>query len=867
MMAYTSPLPRPRASPSQGASASVPSGQSSIRRILTVPNDSYYECDTTKPIHMQFSRVFRNMRFLRDLSYGMRLFRRNPAFYLLGVAIIALGIGASTAIFSLIDGVLLNPLPYRDPGRLAVIWSDFSRQRGSSRALTAPSLFFDWREHSQSFESMAAFTYSNATFTALDQPITPPTHIVTPNFFGTLGIQPFRGRTFLAEEGRPGKDDVVLISYSLWHSVFGGAESAVGSFVELDNRSVRIVGVLPPGYRPPNNGITVQPDLFLPASFESQRMERAQRSMVIIGRLRDGVSVPQARAEIAAITTRIARETPAGSTPDSLVNAIRDDLTGEFRKPFLLLQCAVGMMLLIACANVANLLLARYSSRAYEFSVRTAIGASRGEIVWQLLAENLFLSGLGAIGGLVFAAWSLRPMLALAPVAGGLPFADQVHISPGALGFALGLSLLSSILFGLAPARHASRGTAQHLGESGRSRSASRSRALWRNGLIAAEIGLSVVLIASAGLLVQTFLHLSKQSWGFDPDKVLLIRNSLRGDQYRSASAQHNYFRQAARKLRELPGIESVSAVNAPPPLAPYAPARFVPSGQPLDPGHDPTASVLSVLPEYFETLRTPILSGRSISDADTAESAPVAVVSQSAVKRYFPTGDPVGQSFRLNGSDHRDWRIVGVAKDIRLAGLDTHAPDVLYFPHAQMPISTMSFLIRARTAPMAIANTAERTLWSLGRSMNVYQIAPLQERLSNSYWQSRFTMALLVIFAGLALLLAIVGVYGVMSYLASQRTQEIGIRIAIGASPSDVIWLVTSQGLKAAAAGLAAGIVGYVAISRLLAGQLFGVSATDPFTLLAASAGLMLVCMGASVVPAFRAVRIDPLRALRHNG
>jgi putative ABC transport system permease protein len=816
---------------------------------------------------MNLLHVFRDMRFLRDLLYGLRLFRRNPAFYLLAVLIIALGIGATTAIFSLIDGVLLNPLPYREPARLAVIWSDFSRQNGNSRALTAPALFFDWRDHSRSFESLAAFTYSNTTFTALDQPVTPPAHIVTPNFFETLGVQPYRGRTFLADEGVRGKDDVALISYSLWQSVFGGNESTVGSSVELDGRSVRIVGILPAGYRPPNNGITVQPDLFLPASFESQRMERVQRSMVIVGRLREGVLVAQARSEIAAITTRIASQTPTGTTPDSLVNAIRDDLTGEFRKPFFLLQCAVGIMLLIACANVANLLLARYSSRGYEFSVRTAMGASRAQIVRQLLVENLLLSGLGALGGVALAAWSMKPMLALVPAAGGLPFAEQIHISPNALVFALGLSLLSSVLFGLAPARHASRGIAQQLGESGRSRSASRSSAFWRNSLIAAEIGLSLVLMACAGLLVQTFLHLSKESWGFEPNNVLLIRNSLRGDQYRTPSAQHNHFEEAARKLRELPGVEAVSAVNAPPPLAPYAPARFLPSGQPLDPGHDPTATLLSVLPGYFETLRTPILSGRTISDSDSADSAPVAVISQSVAKRYFPTGDPVGQSFRLNGSDRRDWRIVGVAKDIRLAGLNTHAPDVLYFPHAQMPASTMSFLIRTRSAPMAIANTAELTLWRLGRSMNVYQVAPLEERLSGSYWQSRFTMALLVIFAGLALVLATVGVYGVMSYLATQRTQEIGIRMAIGASPSDVLWLVTSQGLRAAATGLLAGAAGYLAISRLLAGQLFGVSATDPLTLMGASVGLMLVCMAASVVPALRAVRIDPLRALRHNG
>jgi len=807
------------------------------------------------------------MPLVRDLVHGLRLFRRNPAFYLLAVAIMSLGIGATTAIFSLIDGVLLNPLPYRDGERLAVIWSDFSRLKGNSRAFTAPALFFDWRERSGSFQSMAAFASTNRTFTALERPLTALTHEVTPNLFDVAGVEAFRGRTFFADEGLPGKDDVALISYSLWHSAFSGAESVVGSTVELDGRSVRIVGILPPDYRMPNNGITVPPDLFVPASFDNRRMERVYRSMVVIGRLRDGVSLAQARAEVAAITAQILRETPEGTTPPgALVNAIRDDLTGDFRRPFFLLQSAVAVMLLIACANVANLLLARYSARSYEFCVRTAIGASRGQLVRQLLAENLALSGMGAIGGILFAAWSVRPMLALVPAAAGLPFADQVHVSGEALAFALGLSLLCSVLFGLAPARQASN-AAQHLAESSRSRSAGRSSALWRNTLIAGEIGLSLILVASAGLLVQTFLHLSSRSWGFEPHNVLTMRNSLRGEAYRTASAQRNYFEAAVRKLREIPGVESASAVSFSPPLAPYAPSRFVPSGQPVDPGHDPTATVLTVLPGYFETLHTPMVSGRSIADADTADSTPAAVISRSVARRYFPKGDPVGQSFRLIGSDRREWRIVGVAQDIRAQGLDAQAPDVIYFPHSQMTVPTMSFMIRTRAAPMTIANTAERSLWSLGKLMNVYGVAPLEDRLSDSYWQSRFTMSLLAIFSGLALLLAAAGVYGVMSYLAAQRTQEIGIRIAIGASPSHVIWLVTNQGLRAAAAGLAAGTAGFLAISRLLAGQLFGVSATDPLTLAAAAAGLMLICMAASTVPAFRAIRIDPLRALRHNG
>jgi putative ABC transport system permease protein len=809
------------------------------------------------------------MSFARDLFYGFRLCRRNPGFYLLAVLIISLGIGATTAIFSLIDGVLLHPLPYRDSGHLAVIWSDFSRLRGNGRAFTAPAVFFDWRESSRSFEGMAAFTSTNRTFTAFDQPITPLVHEVTPNFFDVAGIQALRGRTFLPDEGMPGKDGVALISYSLWLSVFAGSESVVGSSVELDGRSVRIVGVLPPVYRPPNNGITAQPDLFVPSSFESQRMERVQRSMVVIGRLRDGVSIAQARAEIAAITAQIARENPEGATPPSaLVNAIRDEMTGEFRRPFFLLQAAVGIMLLIACANLANLLLARYSARGYEISVRTAIGASRGQIVRQLLAENLALSGSGALGGILIAAWSLRPMLALIPAAAGLPFADQVHVSPAALAFALGSSLFSSVLFGLAPARQASRArAAQYLGESGRSGIAGRSNTLWRNALIAGEIGLSLILLASASLLVQTFLHVSRQSWGFDATNVLNIRNALRGEAYRTPLAQRIHYETALRKLREIPGVLSASAVNFPPPVAPFAPTRFLPSGQAPDPGHDPTATVLIVMPGYFETLRTPIVSGRSISDADTADSAPAAVISQSVAKRFFPKGDPVGQSFRFNGGDRRQWRVVGIALDVRAAGLNAQTPDVLYLPHAQAPAPTMSFVIRTRADPMAVANTAQQSLWSLGKLMNVYNVRPLEQFLSESYWQSRFTMALLAIFAGLALLLATAGIYGVMSYLAAQRRQEIGVRIAIGASPFHIVWLVTNQGLRAAAAGLAAGTAGYLALSRVLAGQLFGVSATDPPTLVAAGAGLLVVCMAAGAAPALRAVRIDPLRALRQNG
>jgi putative ABC transport system permease protein len=587
---------------------------------------------------------------------------------LLGVLIISLGIGASTAIFSLIDGVLLNPLPFRNSARLAVVWSDFSRLRGYSRALTAPALFFDWRERSRSFAGMAAFVNSNRTFTSFDQPITPFTHEVTPNFFDVAGVQAFRGRTFLRDEGLPGKDGVALISYSLWRSAFGGSESTVNSYVELDGQSVRIVGVLPPGYRPPNNGITVTTGSFR-AGFVREPAHGACGSL-------DGGHRPIARWRFIGASARRDR----GDHRPNRTRKFRRNHPAQRRR-----ECdsrrhdePIPAAFLPAPIRGGHHAADRLRERR-----ESAAGAILGPRIRVFRTHrdrrfapadcaavprrSLVLSSMGAIGGILFAAWCLRPMLSLAPAAAGLPFADQVHVSPQALAFALGLSLLCAVFFGLAPARQASRAiAADHLGGLGRSRSAGRSSAVWRNALIAGEIGLSLILLASAGLLVQTFLHLSKQSWGFEPANVLTIRNVLRGESYRTASAQRNHFDAALCKLREIPGVESVSAISFPPPLAPFAPSPFVISGQPADLGHDPRASVLSVMPGYFETLGTRIVSGRSISEADTADSAPVAVISQSVVKRYFPKGDPVGQSFRMNGMDRRDWRIVGVAQDIR---------------------------------------------------------------------------------------------------------------------------------------------------------------------------------------------------------
>ncbi len=806
-------------------------------------------------------------QFLSDAVYGCRLFRRNWGSSLLAVWIIALGIGSTTAIFSLIDGILLNPLPYREPDRLALIWSDFSRFGGNRKAFSAAADYFDWKERSTSFQDMAAYYNTNRTFTALDQPLTPLTHEVTANFFDVVGVRALRGRTFLKGEDVPGHDQVAIISYSLWRAAFGGAESVMGSKVELDGRTATIVGILPPDFRIVNNAINVQPDLWVPNSFESQRQERKQRPLVVVGRLRSGALLGQARAELAAVSEQISRQNAADVTPHTVaVNAIRDELTADFRGTFLLLQGAVAIMMLIACANITNLLLVRYAARGREFALRIALGASRAQIVSHLLTESLLLSLAGGTLGVVLAKFSLAPILALVPGSAGLPFADQVDVSLRAAAFAFTLSTATSVLFGLAPARQAFRsGLAAGLNETSRGGTAGRRSAVWRNVLIASEVGLSLLLVASAGLMIQTFWKLQHRPWGFEPAHVLTLRNSLRGESYASPAARRNHFAMAAARLGEIAGVESATAVSFPPPLAPIAPVRFVPGGS-VDPGRDCTAFILSVLPRYFETLRTPILSGRAITEADTADTARVAVISQALARRYFTDTPAVGQSLRVIDRLQGEWRIVGIAADVQGAGLADEAQPVIYFPHAQAPDSVMTFVLRTRGDPMAVAPAAERTLWQLGRMMNVYATFPMEQRLTENFWQSRFTMALLTIFAALALSLAAGGVYAVMSLVTAQRTREIGIRTAVGASAANVVRTVVWQGARPAAIGIACGLAGSLAFGRALSSRLYGVSASDPFTLAAASAILMLVAVGACMVPAMRAARIDPLRALREG-
>ncbi|HEY1340622.1 MAG TPA: FtsX-like permease family protein, partial [Bryobacteraceae bacterium] len=531
-----------------------------------------------------------------------------------------------------------------------------------------------------------------------------------------------------------------------------------------------------------------------------------------------------------------------------------------------LLLGAVAIMLLIACANVANLLLARSAARARELAMRTALGASRAQIVRQMLAESATLFLMGGVAGVVLAKFSLPLLVRLVPATAGVPFLEQVDVNLPVLAFALAVSALTSLVFGMAPARQALHADViEVLKEGGRSRTPGREGARWRNVLIVGELALSLVLLAGAGLMIQTFWRLSRFDSGFDAARVLTVRNSLRGPEYATPAARRNHFARAAEKLAQLPGVESVSAISFPVPLTGLVGARFIRPNRPVEPGHESTAVPLIVLPRYFETMGIPVVEGRGISEADTADSPTVAVISKTLARRYFQDSDPVGQSVRLvNGP--LTFRIVGICGDIRNGGLTPEPQPILYLSHAQIPVPIMTFLLRTRSDPGALGPVAERTLWSTGRLMNVYMTMPLEQRVQEGFWQSRFTMILLSVFAGLALALATAGLYAVISYLTSQRTQEIGIRMALGARPRDVLLIVTREGVLLAAAGVAIGGVASLVLGRLIATRLYGVQPADPATLGAVAGVLILAAAAACAIPAMRAARLDPGQALRRE-
>jgi predicted permease len=801
---------------------------------------------------------------LRDLRFATRMLAKNPSFAAISILALALGIGANTAIFSVVNAVLIRPLPFEDADRLVLLWGNVRRQAVERRGASFAD-YLDWREQSKSYESMAA--YWDATFTDYtgDEPERLNGETVASAYFPLLGVAPIAGHAFTASDDQPGAPQTALIGHGLWMRRFGGSADAVGKSLRIDRATVTVIGILPEGFR----GLTDRAELWMSTgsqvNAEGQR-DRGSRWFAAVARLKPGVSIQQAQAEIAGIASGLERAYPATNEKRSVELAwLNREILGDLRLALLVILGAVGLVLLIACANVANLLLAQAERRQKEVSIRLALGASRARLVRQLVTEAVLLSLIGGALGVVFAWWGVDALLAASPVQ--FPSFAKVRIDLTVAMFAVLASLLTGLLLGVAPAFHAGAGKLYDtLKEASGRSSAGTGRQRFRSALVVAEVALSVVLLIGAGLLIRSFRHVLGVDPGFNPEHLLAMRIGLpRVDQANPAASVTA--RAILERMASLPSVQSVS-IGTDIPLAGDGNATFYSAkGQPpVTAQNRPRAYVHRTAPGFFATLGIALVRGRDFLPTETEG---VAIVSENVARRFWPGGDPIGQSIKTGPaeSDSPWLTIVGVVAETKYRALPrnpTSDPD-LFFPFNRPP---RQFAVFLRTAgdPSGLAAAVRNELKQLDRTAVVYNLATLTERAGEQTAQARFTSWLMGIFSAAALLLAVIGIYGVMSYAVTRRTQEIGVRMALGASVGDVLGMVVRQGLAMILVGLAIGLALAVGLTGLISTMLFGVSATDPATYAAVSGVLVVVAVAATYLPARRATRIDPTSALRYE-
>ncbi len=802
------------------------------------------------------------MGWLQDLRYGLRVLAKSPGFAAAAVAALALGIGANTAIFSVVDAVLIRPLAYREPERLLVVWETF-KARKQVRNVVSPANFLEWQAQNTVFEDIAALTDFRLNLTGAGEPEELQAQIATANLFTVLGVNAARGRTFLPEEGLPNAANVVVLSHELWERRFGADPAVIGKSLNLGAEAHTVIGVMPRGFRFLNKA-----ELWVPHRLDRSRNYRqmAGRYLASVARLKPGVSLEQARAEMETIARRLEQDYPEFNKGWS-VNPVplEEQIEGEMQRPLAVLLVAVGLVLLIACANVANLLLARAASRQREIAIRTSLGAERWRVVRQLLTESLVLAALGGAAGLLVARWGVDGLVAVAPK--NLPRLDEIGIDIRVLAFTMLLCILTAVVFGLGPAVLAVRANPQEsLKEGGRSvLGGLRSRRL-SSAFVMAEVALSLLLLIGAGLLIRSFQRLTAVNPGFQTENLLTARVTLPGSQYQPAQ-RVAFFRQAVERIATLPGVRSASAVSWLPFGGMRSATGFIIEGRPKPaPGERPVTDVRTVLPNYFRTMGIPLLRGRDFTERDTAEAPRPFVINQALAQKYWQNEDPIGKRIAVHMGDAVLGEIVGIVADIKDQTLDGQILPTVFYPHSHLTYSGMTLVVRATGDVSGLARSVTGVVRSLDPNQPVADIRTMNEVLAASVSRQRFNMLLLVVFAGLAAILAAVGIYGVMSYAVAQRTHEIGVRIAIGAQRGDVLRLVLRQGLMLAAGGAALGLAGAVALTHLMEALLYGVKPTDPWTFATVTALLMAVALFAAYLPALRATRVDPMEALRYE-
>ena len=801
---------------------------------------------------------------IKDVRYGVRSLWKRPGFTAIAVITLALGIGANTAIFSVVNAVLLKPLPFNEPERLVWVWD--TQPQLATTPTSLPD-FLGWKQQNQSFDHLAAFQ-SGKMFLDAGDGITTDTQLglVTPELFSVFHVNPILGRTFTSEETLPGRFRVAVLSHSIWQSRFGSDPTVSGRTIQLNGAAYTIIGVMQPGFSYPDRA-----ELWRPLPIDPARLDPGPHYLKVIGRLKPGVALAQAQADMSTIAARLSQQNREKNAGHGVkLERLANVVIGDIGLALYVLLGAVGFVLLIACANLANLMLARVGAQQKEIAVRTALGASRLRIVRQLLIESIILAIGGGVIGLLLAIWAVSWVVSLS--ADTIPRVQEISVDPRVAGFTLLVSVITGVLFGLAPALQVSRpDLTDALKEGGRTTAGLRKNRL-RSALVISEVALSLVLLVGAGLMIRSFAKLNQVDPGFKPAQVLTMGVALLRARYPADEQVAQTYSQILERTTAVPGVVSAGAISDLPLTGSNTSDSFTIEGRPpIAKEAEPSTEYHVVTPRYFESMGIPLLSGRDVAHTDTRQSPNVVVINEVFARRHFAGENPLGHRLRLQGQERDPLLIIGVVGNVRQLGLDEQLTPEVYVPLLQDPLSTtyqrsMTIVARTKSDPGAIAGPLRAAVASVDKSLPVYALKAMTEHLHESLARRRFNLILLTVFSGVALALAAVGIYGVISYGVTQRTHEMGIRMALGAKPRDVVQLVVRQAMVLALGGVGIGLLAAWALTRLMKSLLFNVGATDPLTFVAIAALMSLIALLACLIPARRATKVDPLVALRYE-
>ena len=809
--------------------------------------------------------------FFRDLRYAVRLLFKSPGFTAIAVLSIALGIGANTTVFSVINGVLLKSLPYNDPDSLVLLWGNVTSEvhlKGHNQVSATDVA--DYRAQSSVFEDVATFAGWYPIMSGGTEAERIPAIQVGDGFFKVMKGTPLLGRVFTPEEQEDGKDFVIVLGHALWQRRFAGDPNIVGKSIPLNGRPYTVVGVMGPDFRPlPASLVAPEGQYYRPVAEKYDDKARDERHLRAIARLKPGVTVAQAQSEVNVIAQRIEQQHPQTNKNQGIhIVSMSDEIVGGIRPTLWLIFGAVVFVLLVACANVANLLLARSSVRHKEITIRSAMGAGRSQLIRQLLTESLLLSVVGGALGLALAFWGTS----LVSSAGSQinPMFQNIQLDMRVLLFTLGISIVTGLIFGLAPALQISKpNLTESLKEGGRSSGAGGSRNRLRSALVVSEIAMTLVLLVCAGLLIRTVMRLRSVDTGFNPQNILAMNIGLPAIKYPKPENRIAFFKQTTERIASLPGVKAAGITSVLPLSDNFDGRGLIVEDYPRADGDEISVDLYVVTPGYLQAMNIDTLNGRGLGDEDTADSAKATLINKTMAEQLWPNQNPIGKriAFPSDSTSSQPWRtVVGVVSDVLQYGLDQKAPMQFYVPHSQFPTSLNTIVVKTESNPAAMTNAVRREILAIDKDQAVFNVTTLEQLLGDSILSRRFFMMLLMVFATLALTLAAIGIYGVMSYVASQRTHEIGIRMALGAQGKDVLKLIIGNGMSLALIGVALGLAGAFALTRVMAGLLFGVTTTDALTYISVSLGLIAIALLACYIPARRATKIEPLVALRYE-